>query len=227
VRDFENTMTRIQASNNLRLAFNFTNSDLQDNRQGFMSFRQKRWLRIKSFLKFDWIFGGIAAIGAGFFALIQLTIIYGFILYALSKNDSMSQRIGYLLLLLVYGIGSMPLVFFVLFAVNIIILEYWRRFNNDIRAGRVNSVQIEIDSRRRSGFWFLGEEACIKLSPAQLSQLQNNYSYRLYYAPNTCEILSIEIVRVDKGAKDTIISDRADIVDSPPIPVKRLTNNKL
>jgi hypothetical protein len=194
-------MARIQVDDKLKIAFNFNNSDLQDNRQGFMSFRQKRKLRLLSLLKIDWIFAVFAGTVAIF---IPAMVIAGYRLELITIPLTIFEG----LIAIVYAV--FPVLGYAVFLCFSIIhlwntnLYHWTKSNDDIRSGQVNNIQIQIDSRRRSGFWFLGGEACIKLTPEQLFVLHDNYIYRLYYAPNTCEILSVEIVHVDRGPRDKL-----------------------
>ena len=174
-------MTRIQASNELRHTFNFTNSDLQDNRQGFMSFRQKRMLRIKSLLNGRWLI----ALPTGCFFLF---LVAGAVGGSFEINDGEISTI----------IGFCLVIFFIIgFS-----LMRWFDFHKDIHAGKVNSKDIQTDSRFPDRLKF---GASLRLNQTQLDALQENYTYRFYYAPITHEILSVEVMRVDKGPRDRLM----------------------
>jgi hypothetical protein len=172
-------MTRIQTSEEFKRVVYFTDADLQDNRQGFMSFRQKRMLRIKSLLNGRWLI----ALPIGCFFLF---LVVGAVGGSFEINDAIGTVAFCLLIFFIIGFALMR----------------WFDFHKDIRAGKVSSMDIQTDLRFPDRLRY---STLLNLKQIQLDALQGNYTYRFYFAPITHEVLSVEVVRVDKGPRDRLM----------------------
>jgi hypothetical protein len=153
--------------------FSFTYGDLEANRAGFVTARQKRDLRLRFAEKF------VTAIGA-FLALTSIMV--GFALASRTSSDTFIASI------------LLPIV---LIGLAVMLIYTWRLLVSDLRDGKVqrleaNARELGVGKSWRQAFVVLETKQEIKLTKEQFELTTERGIFRVYIAPKSREILSVE-----------------------------------
>ena len=163
----------------LQQALDFTDEDLQANREGYMTKRQRKNIdQIRTEMRFVQFVG----VGMGIIFLFGCAIWLDPVCFGLMAL-------------------SIPLTIFAS-------VSQSRRASRDLYKGMVLSIDERIKLiKQREGLGYIrcyvqAGEGQFRISKRAYKSLQNRGFYRIYFAPNTSKILSIEALKWDSNLLD-------------------------
>ena len=168
----------------------FTGADLAANREGFITERQVKGLRIKHLgMSISLFIEFLFAMGLAAFLLITLFI------WLNSPFRNLADLLGFLVFLAVTG----SLVAIVSYHLLILRRRRWLAYGQDLKAGIVKCVKgqlIKTARKNRNSWWTIrisGEE--LPINQKIFPYFEHGTSYHIYFTPHTRIILSVEFVQ--------------------------------
>jgi len=181
--------------------FKFDAADLNDNRSGFLSFRQKRKMQIR-----------LALSTAGLLFLIGLAALWAFLMFVVVILHFFDSELewGFRLFGTVIFLYS---IWGALWSTKNLI-ELWRGFLADFRDARVVNINGEIQLTRiphhkdPDEMYMAISGQSFELNSSQYDELKDKQNYRLYLAAQSQVILSIEEIT---ESEPSLIMNHSDI----------------
>lgn len=167
-------------------AFDFTHGDLESNRAGFISYRQKKLLRLKFWFS-EKPFG---ALFLGLFALCAPAMI---ISAGIAYLGYPPPKSGYMDAFCIVGIQSA-----VSFGIFAYVLNTYKKLKNELESGKIEtfhwSIQDKIiaSSEYSVDFRIKINKTYYKVSRKQYDILEMDKHYTFYVTPTSKKILSVE-----------------------------------
>lgn len=178
---------RLEKNSPLEKAFKFDEADLNDNRAGFLSFRQKRQMQMR-----------LALSTLGYLFLLIMAVVWAFLMFQVVILHFFDSKLewGFKLFggaVFLYCCASSVWLVYAL-------IKLWRSFLADFREARVTHLSdpIQLTRIRRHkeadqvSMSIAGQK--FELNSSQYDALKDKQRYRLYLAAQSQEILSIEAI---------------------------------